>query len=166
MLKSGLIFGAVALVLVGITGAINFQLCAPCLALFMGAGAGYVAGMLDKPAGGTGASAKVGAAAGAIGGVGALFGHLGGGLVGALRIGPERAMSQAAELARTLGLSVPLTDVDPVSYYGSTLGFSCCFGLFEIALMAGLGALGGLLWYQMTGKNMAGGTPPMPGMPA
>jgi hypothetical protein len=38
--------------------------------------------------------------------------------------------------------------------------------LFEIALMAGLGALGGLLWYQMTGKNMAGGTPPMPGMPA
>ena len=169
MVKSGLIFGAVALMLIGITGVINFQLCAPCLALFMGVGAGYVAGMFDKPMGGTGGSTKAGAGAGAIGGIGALFGHMGGGLVGALRIGPEQAMAQAAELARTLGLSVPLTGVDPVSYYGSTLGFSCCFGLFEIALMAGLGALGGLLWYQMTGRsreNMAGGAPFSFGMSA
>jgi len=159
MLKSGLIFGAVALVLAGITGVINFQLCAPCLALFMGAGAGYVAGMFDKPAGGTGASAKVGAGAGAIGGVGALFGHLGGGLVGAAITGPE----QAADLARQLGLPA---SSDPAGFWAGAIGASCCFGLLDVALMAGLGALGGLLWYQMTGKNMAGGTPPMPGMSA
>lgn len=161
MLKSGLIIGGVMLVLGSILGYL-FPLCIPCLALFAGAGAGYLAGMFDKTMG-QGASAKSGAGAGAVGGVGALIGHVGGGMATALTIGPEGS----AELMRQFGIDVPASAASGgPAYYASAFGASCCFGLFEVALMAGLGALGGLLWYQMTGKNMAGGAPPMPGMPA
>ena len=50
MTKSGLIFGAVTLLAAGLTGVISLQICAPCLALFLGLGAGYLAGVFDKPA--------------------------------------------------------------------------------------------------------------------
>ena len=74
MLKSGLIIGAITLVLASILGFI-FPLCIPCLAILVGAGAGYLAGMFDKP-GDSGGSAKLGAGARAIGGIGALIGHV------------------------------------------------------------------------------------------
>jgi hypothetical protein len=161
MLKSGLIIGGVMLVLGGIFGFL-FPLCVPCIALFAGAGAGYLAGMFDKTMS-QGASAKSGAGAGAVGGAGALIGHVVGGMATALIFGP----GSSAEMLRQLGIDVPASAASGgVGFYAGAVGFSCCFGLFEVALMAGLGALGGLLWYQMTGKNMAGGTPPMPGMSA
>jgi hypothetical protein len=161
MLKSGLIIGGVMLVLGGIFGFL-FPLCVPCIALFAGAGAGYLAGMFDKTLS-QGASAKSGAGAGAVGGAGALIGHVVGGMATALIFGPE----SSAELMRQFGFDVPASAASGgPAFYATAFGTSCCFGLFEVALMAGLGALGGLLWYQMTGKNMAGGTPPMPGMSA
>lgn len=66
MLKSGLIVGAVMLVL-GTTFGFLFPLCVSCLAIFAGVGAGYLAGVFDKP-GDQGSAAKSGASAGAIGG--------------------------------------------------------------------------------------------------
>jgi hypothetical protein len=162
MVKSGLIIGGVMLVLGTVFGFL-FPLCIPCLALFAGAGAGYLAGMFDKPTGGTGGSAKAGAGAGAIGGAGALIGHIVGGMATALVYGPEASV----ELMRQFGVDVPASAATGgVGFYAGAFGAACCFGLVEVALMAGLGALGGLLWYQMTGKNRAGGTPPSPGMPA
>ncbi len=162
MVKSGLIIGGVMLVLGTIFGFL-FPLCIPCLALFAGAGAGYLAGMFDKPMGGTGGSAKVGAGAGAIGGAGALIGHIVGGMATALVYGPQASV----DLMRQFGVDVPASAATGgVGFYAGAFGAACCFGLVEVALMAGLGALGGLLWYQMTGKNMAGGAPPSPGLPA
>jgi hypothetical protein len=73
MLKSGLIVGAVMLVL-SLGGSLITPLCVPCLALIVGIGAGYLAGTFDKPLA-SGASAQVGAGAGAIAGVGALASH-------------------------------------------------------------------------------------------
>ena len=154
MLKSGLIFGGVAFVLTAITGLLNAQLCGPCLVLLVGAGAGYLGSTFDKPRDNAG-SARSGAGAGAIGGLGALLGHVIGGLIGISLLGPERAV----EFARQLGL--PTTGLDPndpaslIGFYGGTVGIACCFGLLDIVLMAGVGALGGLLWYQITGKNAA-----------
>jgi hypothetical protein len=162
MLKSGLIFGGVALVLIGLTGVVNFQLCAPCLALFIGAGAGYVGGLFDKPAGAAGASAKVGAGAGAMAGVGGLLGNLGGGLIGSVMLGP----AAANQFARQFGLPTASGPGSAAGYYGGAVAASCCFGLFDIALMAGLGALGGMLWYQLTGRSAGAGAPPVPPTPA
>ncbi len=152
MLKSGLIIGAVTLVLASILGFI-FPLCIPCLAILVGAGAGYLAGMFDKPQA-SGNSAKIGAGAGAIGGIGALIGHVVGGTATSLVTGPE----QAAALMRQFGVAVDTSN--PAVYYAGAVGGACCFGLFEVLLMAGVGALGGMLWYQFVGKNSAVGSPP------
>jgi hypothetical protein len=161
MLKSGLIIGAVMLVLGGLLGFV-FPLCVPCLALFAGAGAGYLAGMFDKP-GEQGKAVKSGAASGAVGGVGALVGHLGGGLATALVVGPQGAN----DMMRQFGFDLPPGGgpASDAGYYVGALGTACCFGVVDIALMAGLGALGGMLWYRMTNQNSGMGTPPASSAP-
>ena len=140
MVKSGLIFAAVSL-LVAFLVTLLLPYCVPCLAPFLAVGAGYLAGVFSQPAD-QASAAKAGAAAGALGGAGALLGHLLGGAANALLVGPEGAV----ETLRGLGL--PAADLTPGMYYGVTFGLAVCLGLIEIALMAGVGALGGLLWWQ------------------
>ena len=144
MLKSGLIIGGVMLIL-AIGGSLITPLCVLCLALLAGVGAGYLAGVFDKPLA-SGPAAQGGAGAGAIAGVGALLCHLVGGIVNAVVIGPEAT----AELLQQLGLA---TSADPTTYYAAALGGACCLGLIEVGLMAGLGALGGMLWFRVNGNN-------------
>jgi hypothetical protein len=144
MLKSGLIIGAAMLVL-GTTFGFLFPLCVSCLAVFAGVGAGYLSGVFDKPAD-QGGSAKVGAGAGAIGGVGALVGQVIGGMASAAIQGPQAG----AEILRQLGVPVDASATSPAGFYTGAFISTCCFGLVAVALMAGLGALGGLLWYQRT----------------
>jgi hypothetical protein len=155
VVKSGVIIAAVMLVLSCGTVLLT-PLCVPCIALLAGVGAGYLAGVFDKP-GASGLAAQAGAGAGAIGGVGALLGHLIGGVTNSFIVGPEGA----AQFLEQLGVTgVDLGD--PTTYYISQIGGACCFGLVEVALMAGVGALGGMLWYQITGKNAS--APPQPPM--
>ena len=142
MLKSGLIVGAVMLLL-SLGGSLLSPLCVLCLALVAGLGAGYLAGVFDSPPD-SGPAAQSGAGAGAIAGVGSLLGHLAGGAVNIVIVGPEGA----TDLLQSLGLA---SGVDPTTYYASALGGACCLGLVEIGLMAGLGALGGLLWFRVNG---------------
>ncbi len=146
MIKSGLILGVVTLVL-GIGAALVSPFCVPCVAILAGLGAGYLAGVFDKPLD-SGASAKAGAGAGAIGGAGALLGHLIGGGLNALFLSP----TSAAALVGQLGLP---SSGDPTSYYAGVFGIACCLGLVEVVIMAALGAGGGALWYQLTGKKTA-----------
>lgn len=160
MLKSGLIIGGLTLLLATLFSFL-FPLCVPCLALALGAGAGYLAGQFEKP-GETRQAVGMGAGAGAIASVGALIGHVVGGLVNAVIIGPEGS----AQLLEQLGIDFGNTSGSPTAYYGGALAVACCFSMLDLALMAGLGAVGGLWWYQMTGKSQAGGTPPMAGMSA
>ena len=40
-------------------------------------------------------------------------------------------------------------------YWAGRVASVCCGGIFDVLLMAGLGALGGLLWWQFSGKNSA-----------
>lgn len=138
-----------------------FPLCVPCLALLAGAGAGYLAGVWERP-GDNNRAIQRGAGAGAIGGAGALLGHLAGGIAAAVFVGPEGAL----DFARQLGLDMGSGATQPAIYYASATATACCFGVVEVALMAGLGALGGLLYWQMTGKNQAGGATPPPAWPA
>jgi hypothetical protein len=147
MRRSGLIAAAVMLVLTIGTTLIS-PYCVPCLAILVGLGAGALAGMFDKPAD-SGACAKSGAAAGAIGGVGAILGHLVGGVINAALVGPETAARVLGQFGYSTGTMTPEV------YYGFTFGAACCIGLFDVLLMAGVGALGGLLWWQSAGKPAA-----------
>ena len=154
MTKAGLIIAGVMLVIGSVAAWFQPLLCVPCLALFAGVGGGYLAGQFDKPAAGN-LAAKAGAGAGAIGGIGALLAHLIGGTITMLTVGQANAQA----IAELLGTGTNPAD-NPAAYYGGALGAACCMGLFEVALLAGLGALGGLLWYQITGKNSgSAGTP-------
>ena len=154
MLKSGLIVGAVMLVL-GTTFGFLFPLCVSCLAIFAGVGAGYLAGVFDKPAD-QGTAAKSGASAGAIGGGGALLGHLIGGMAAVAIQGPQAG----AEIMRQLGLPTDTSPAGTAGFYGGAFISTCCFGLVSVALMAGLGALGGFIWYRMTAPKPS--TPTFP----
>jgi len=144
MVKAGLILGAVMLVL-GIGGSLILPICVPCLAVMAGVGAGYLAGVLDKPLT-SGDSAKVGAIAGAIGGAGALFGQIIGGILNAILVDPQQMMRMMEQLGFPMAY-------DPNLLFVGQIGGGVCFGLLDIILMAGLGALGGILWQQIAGKK-------------
>ncbi|MBP7692294.1 MAG: hypothetical protein KA764_10270 [Anaerolineales bacterium] len=155
MLRSGLIVGAVMLVAGGGL-AYLFPLCVPCLAVVAGALAGYLAGVWERPAN-NGRAVQRGALAGAIGGAGAVLGHVAGGLLAAVTVGPQGAADVARQLGLDLGAGAEAT---PAVFYTTAGLTACCFGVVEVGLMAGLGALGGLLYWQMTGRAQAGGPQP------
>jgi len=147
MLKSGLIFGAIAFILgTGIT--LLSPLCAPCLAIFLGLAAGGSAGVFDKPLS-LGACAKKGALSGALSGIGAFLGQMTGAAGNALIVGPQGAQ----QFLRQFGMEMPTRGNTDVFYYFSVFSSGCCIGLLDVALMASLGALGGLLWWQISGQK-------------
>ncbi len=150
MVKSGLIIGAVTFIL-ALGASLITPLCAPCVAIILGLVAGYLAGNFDKPMS-QGDSAKAGAVAGVIALVLGLIGGLIAGVINAAVVGP----SGNAEIMRLLGLP----PADPTSIWIGQIGGACCIGLVNLAIGAGLGALGGILWWSTTGsKNVQ---PPIP----
>jgi hypothetical protein len=151
MYKSGLIVGIVTLLLaLGTT--LVFPFCVPCLALLVGLAAGYLAGVFEKP-GSLEAARKNGAIAGAIGGAGALLGQIIGAAINGYMVGPENAL----QILQNFGFPTS-TYMTPQLYWASTIGGNCCIGLISVLIMAGMGLLGGLLWWSTAGSKSA--TPP------
>lgn len=145
MLESGLIIAVVTFALAAFVGGFITPLCVPLMSLFLGPAAGYLAGVFEKPQS-SGRASRRGAWAGAIGGAGALLGHVAAALITVALVGPERA----AEVKDALGMGA---EVNPSAYYLGAFGGGLCTALVDIALMAGLGALGGMLWYKMAGQK-------------
>ncbi len=140
MYKSGCVVGAITFFLaLGITLVLPF--CVPCLALLVGLGAGYLAGVIDKP-NLRPVALKNGTIAGAISGAGALIGELTGAVINGFLVGPENAM----QIVRSIGLPA-IPTMTPELYWISNIGINFCIGLFSVAVMAGLGLLGGMLWW-------------------
>jgi hypothetical protein len=147
MVKSGLIFGVVMLfVALGVTLVLPY--CIPCVALLLGLAAGYVAGVFGKPAGQPFAT-RSGAIAGAIAGAGVVIGEMIGAAINAAFVNP----ATVTRLMQQLGL--PALQMSSGEYQAAQLGVNCLISLISVALMAGLGALGGLLWWNASGKNQA-----------
>lgn len=151
MVKSGLILGALAL-FVAAGATLISPLCAPCAAIFLGLGAGYLAGVFEKPLTSS-ATSRVGAIGGALGGVGAILGQIIGTVLNGFIVGP----AGMEKIYQNLGL--PGGPSSAQVYYGGLVGGAVCFSLLDVLLMAGFGALGGLLWWRMNGRNAA---PPPP----
>lgn len=145
MVKSGLIVGAGSFVLALAAGAFVSPLCGLCIGLLGGLAAGYAAGVFDRPAESSSAS-KSGTGAGAIAGLGVLLGLTIAGVVNSFRFSPQ----EVADLMQVFGLPV---SGDPTVYYAGLIAGPFCTGLFNVALMAGVGALGGMLWHQTGGKS-------------
>ena len=150
MLKAGLIGAGIGFVL-AIVAALVTPFCNPCLALILGLGIGALAAAWERPAT-SGTSAGQGAKAGAIAALGGLVGQMVGAVANGFLVGPRRA----AELLRQFDFEMPVR-ITRESYWIYNLGGNCVCAVVNVALGAGLGALGGLLWYQISGKNQ----PPM-----
>lgn len=159
MLRAGLIGAGVGFVL-AVAGAIAFPLlCNPCAAAFVGIGAGALAGVFGRPKT-SGMSAGAGAKAGAISTAGSLLGQMIGASVVTISVDARAAAAAAAEMSRQFGVEV----VDPELYarlYVPTmiLGNLVC-ALLGVAVGAGLGAVGGMLWYQFKKQGEQIAAPP------
>lgn len=145
MVKSGLIFGVVAFVLILLVTLLS-PFCGICLGLVIGIAAGYVAGVFGKPVSSS-ESVKMGAIAGVIAGAIGLVGQLIGGVLNSMVVNPA-ALEQ---FYKTFGLpNISLTQSQITT---SQLLAAGCVGLFNILWMAVFGLAGGALWYQIRGKN-------------
>jgi hypothetical protein len=147
MVKSGLILGAITLVLaIGLS--LLSPLCTVCCVPLLGGIAGYLAGNFDKPTD-NGSALKSGALAGAIGGAGALLGQIIGGTINSTMMGAEGA----ADFLQQFGLPTPPDFSE--TYWISIVSSTCCFSLLDLLLMSALGAVGGLIWWQYNGQRAA-----------
>jgi hypothetical protein len=156
MLKSGLIMFFAALVGT-VIGGIIFCCCAPAWAVAVGVVAGLLAGVFDKPAA-EGPAAGKGAGAGVIAGAGALIGQVIAAYINTtvLLQNPEAA----AEVYKMFGIQNFNPEMFGTTYglIGTLLGGGC-WGVLDLILAAGFGALGGFLWFRFLRKQAAGSTP-------
>ena len=153
MTRAGLI-GAVVMFLLALGLSFVSGLIVPCCAIVVGLGAGYLASMWEKPAANN-LAVQRGALAGLIAGAGALIGQTLGAVGNAAMVGPEASM----QLMQQFGVDAGGAAIDPTMFYLSATGTGCCIGLFSLVLMAGLGALGGVIWWQTAGKSQGGALP-------
>src|SRR5437868_5287270 len=104
MRRSTWIAALIGFVAALIGGAAGWQICLPCLALVLGAGAGYFACRVQAPADQASAT-RVGATAGGLAGAVTLLGSLIGGLLGAAILGPGGAEAEMQTIAKSLGVT-------------------------------------------------------------
>jgi hypothetical protein len=88
-----------------------------------------------------------GALAGLFGGLGMLLGQMAGSALNTALVGPTGAI----EILQQFG--IPKGSGTETGYYAGVLASVCCIGLLNVDLAAGLGALGSLLWWEVSGKN-------------
>jgi hypothetical protein len=150
MVKAGLIFGGLAF-FGGIVFSLLSPICAICIPIFLGLGAGYVAARNERPFESQD-SLKVGAGAGAIAGGLMIPGQL----IAAVVNASTMAATGGAEITELFGLP-PL---EPSTIWAAQVVFGCCFGLLNLILMTGLGAAGSAIWLQRVGGRQSDGALP------
>jgi ABC-type uncharacterized transport system permease subunit len=143
MLKAGLIAGVGMFVVVLVLSAGLTPFCALCVPLVAGILAGYLTGVFEKnPQNVVGRGASAGAIAGAI----ALLAQMVASLINAAVLqSPENQLNRLMGIEPTAAGTV----------WAVQLGLACIVGLVNIALTAGLGAVGGVIWKSTGGKTAA-----------
>jgi hypothetical protein len=147
MRKAGLIVGGVALVL-GLGAALLSPICVPCLSVFLGLLSGYLAGSFDK-AFDQRQTVKSGTLGGLLAGIGLLAGQIIGAVINVTVIGPMGTARILYQMGIPAGSPERIAEI----YWPTVIIFTTCLTIFDLALMAGMGLLGGLLWWQVSGKN-------------
>ena len=148
MKKSALISAGIAFVFAAGGSILISPVCVPCLMLVVGLMAGYLAGVFDKPAENKQAT-KSGALAGLLGGIAALAGQSVGAVANGVLLGPIKTL----EVVHQMGLPVGSPAMFREIYWPVLIGMAVCVGLINLAIMAGMGAVGGILWWQVSGKK-------------
>lgn len=147
MIKAGLLGAVVGFVYVMSLTLIS-PFCTLCITPLLGFGVGYLAGWFDTPEKSE-ASLYRGSVAGGITGFGVVVGQMLATVVNAILV---TNWEQLPELAQSFGLSeFMMTDGD--QYWQITLTTNSVCSLFNLLIIAGLGAIGGLIWFQRQDKR-------------
>lgn len=146
MIKAGLIgAGAGFIYIMSVTLLSPF--CTLCLTPLLGLGVGYLAGWFDAPPK-SDTSVVHGAVAGIITGFGVVLGQMLATVVNAILVTNSE---QLPILMRELGLA-ELIITDSNQYWQATLTANSICSMFNLLMIAGLGAVGGLIWFQQKAR--------------
>lgn len=147
MIKAGLIGAGVGFIyMMSLTLLSPF--CTLCFTPILGIGVGYVAGWFDRPLRAE-SSLSRGTIAGGITGLGVVIGQMAATIVNGILV---TRSDRLPLLMREFGLSETFI-VDGEEYWQTTLTLSSFCSVFNLALIVGLGALGGIIWFQRHGAN-------------
>jgi hypothetical protein len=149
MLKSSLIAVPLTVIVILITGFLSELCCcaSPFAAVFLGLAAGVVCAFFEKPLLKNRAIER-GATAGAIAGIAALPAQVLGEIVVALLL----AGSGKVDIS-LFGLPAASATVDLWNWVLNALCAATLYGLIAAAVMAGMGAVGGALWFRVLRKQ-------------
>jgi hypothetical protein len=151
MIRSALILGAVSFIYMLVTSVAQ-SVCAPLLAVVLGLAAGALAVLIDKPQV-LNKAVVSGTLAGLIASVGAILGGAAGLAIRIFAIfGPQTFVDI---IPYSPGVTYTQSDINA----GLLAVFCCCFSSVFV-LMAGSGAVGGLLGFQF--KKIKHAAPPAP----
>jgi hypothetical protein len=143
MLKAGLIGGVIGFIYVTSITFIS-PFCTLCFTPLLGVGIGYLANRFDTPSH-VEASLGRGAIAGAMTGFAALLGQMLAAVVNAILV---TNWTELPLVFKEWGFTPDISD-----YWQTTLTANSFCSLLNLALMAGLGAVGGLIWFQRQHKK-------------
>jgi len=147
MIKAGLIGAGIGFIYVmGLT--LLSPLCTLCITPLLGIGAGYLAGWFDKPLH-PGAGMSKGTIAGVITSLGVVTGQMLASVVNGILVTNSK---QLPSLIREFGLSEAVI-TNSTEYWQTTLALNSFCSVFNLALIIGLGAFGGVIWFQRHGAG-------------
>ena len=148
MIKSGWIGGVLGFIYM-MTLTLLSPFCTLCFTPFLGIGVGYLAGWFDKPEK-VESSLSRGTVAGMMTGLGVVAGQMVATLVNGILVTNSE---QLPNLMREIGLS-DFVVTNSNEYWQATLTINSFCSLFNLALIAGLGAAGSALWFQRRKVNV------------
>lgn len=151
MIKAGLLGLVLAFIYVMSITLIS-PFCTLCITPLLGLGVGYLANRFDKP-NKFEASLGSGVIAGAMSGFGALLGQMLAAVVNGILV---TNWQELPALFKEFGFT---QFPDSNEYWQTTLTANSMCSLLNLALIAGLGALGGALWFRRQQYKKAYSTP-------
>lgn len=145
MFKAGLIGAVIGFVYITCLTLIS-PFCTLCLTPLLGIGIGYLANRFDTPVN-VEASLGRGAIAGAMTGFAALLGQMLAAVINAVLV---TNWTELPTIFREWGFTqIP----DTGEYWQTTLTANSFCSLLNLGIIAGLGAVGGLIWFQRQSKK-------------
>jgi hypothetical protein len=142
VIKAGLIGAVIGFIYVMSLTLVS-PFCTLCFTPLLGIGAGYLAGWFDTPTK-SDSSLYRGGVAGGITGFGVIVGQMLATVVNGILVTNSE---QLPNLMRELGLS-QLLITDSNQYWQATLTANSVCSIFNLFIIVGLGAVGGLIWFQ------------------
>lgn len=154
MVKAGLLGAAIGFIYIMSLTLVS-PFCTLCFTPLLGIGVGYLAGWFDAPVSPE-TSLYRGGIAGGIAGFGVVVGQMAATVVNAILVTNSEQLPQ---LMREVGLA-EFMFTDSAQYWEATMTANSICGVFNLLLLAGLGAAGGLVWFQRRQKASLPVTPP------